>query len=69
MRHQCYLDESDVIFSEAVTVEDRHEVVFLDDELKYINGTLLVEPLVTIPGLRNKVLPEMAERYITELFQ
>ena len=63
MRHQCYLDESDVIFSEAVTVEDRHEVVFLDDELKYINGTLLVEPLVTIPGLRNKVLPEMAERY------
>ena len=63
MRHQCYLDESDVIFSEAVTVEDRHEVVFLDDELKYINGTLFVEPLVTIPGLRNKVLPEMAERY------
>ena len=63
MRHQCYLDESDVIFGEAVTVKDRHEVVFLDDELKYINGTLLVEPLVTIPGLRNKVLPEMAERY------
>ena len=63
MRHQCYLDESDVIFGEAVTVEDRHEVVFLDDELKDINRALLVKPLVTVPGLPNKVLPEMAERY------
>ena len=42
-------------------MEDRHEVVFLDDELKDINRALLMEPLVTVPGLPNKVLPEMAE--------
>ena len=57
----CYLDKSDVLFSEAVAVEDWHEVVFLDDELKDINRALLMEPLVTVPGLPNKVLPEMAE--------
>ena len=43
-------------------MEGRHEVVILDDELENINGALLMEPLVTIPGLPDKVLPEMAER-------
>ena len=58
----CYLDKSDVIISEAVAVEDGHQVVFLDDELENINGALLMQPLVTVPRLPNKVLPEMAER-------
>ena len=56
-----YLDKSYVIFIEAVTLEERHEVVFLDDELKDINGALLVEPLVTVPRLPHKVLPQMTE--------
>ena len=43
-------------------MEDRHEVVFLDDELKNVNGAFLMEPLVTVPRLTNKVLPEMTER-------
>ena len=49
-------------------MEDGHQVVFFDDELKNINGALLMQPLMTVPRLPNKVLPEMAERYkITEL--
>ena len=57
----CYLDKSDVLFSEAVAFEDWHEVVLLDDELKNINGAFLMKPLVTVPRFTHKVLPEMAE--------
>ena len=61
-RSICYLDKSDVFFIEAVFLEDGHEVVIVNDELKYVNGAFLVEPFVTVPRLPDKVLPEMTER-------
>ena len=54
-----YLDKCDVHVCQPVTLEEWHEVVLLDDVLQHVDGSLLVEPLVTLSGFSYKILPEV----------